>query len=157
MVNRARAATQLVLHEGLRLQVYLDDMGNLTFGVGYNVDARGWDFFEQICGHAITDGTCEKIDAIKVLNADILRVETALRVHWPFYDNLSEVRQRVVLDMAFNMGFRVAGFKATKAAIEAGDWSRAAMEMCKSKWARQVHGRADRLAKMLLTGLDFVA
>ena len=63
--------------------------------------------------------------------------------------------------MAFNMGFGALGFKATIAAIERSDWSRASRELYKSKWAHQVgdgeggkFDRCDRLARMLLTAQE---
>lgn len=145
---------QLVLHEGLRLQEYIDTEDNVTIGVGYNVTARGWNDWARITGKLAGDGmTTTRADALAVLAADLVRVEAAVRVHFPEYGALDVVRQRVVLDMAFNIGFRALGFKQTIAAIHARDWSRASREMYKSKWARQVGQRCDRLARMLLTGL----
>ncbi len=159
---------QLVLHEGLKTHVYTDTKGNLTLGVGYNLTSRGPEAFELIIGRKLIlhDGSkCAAIttreECLKVLEDDILRVARAVSVHWPPYRTLDEVRQRVVVDMAFNMGFKVREFKQAIAAIERRDWSRASRELYKSKWARQVgdgeggkFDRCDRLARMLLTGLE---
>lgn len=175
MVDITRATAQLILHEGLRLQPYLDTEDNWTVLVGYNLSARGWDDIERVLERKVEPphvteeepfGTphLTQHDAIKVLQADIKRVEAAVRVHFPEYDHLNEPRQRVCVDMAFNMGFRALGFKNTIAAIKRKDWSTASREMFKSKWARQVGDgpggkidRCDRLAKMLLTGEDYKA
>jgi lysozyme len=61
----------------------------------------------------------------------------------------------VLCDMAFNIG--VSGlmqFRKMLAAIEANDFERAADEMKKSKWARQVPVRAAALERMMRTGQD---
>lgn len=163
MVDRARMRAQLILHEGLRLKVYPDTEGNSTLGVGYNLTGRGPDFFERIVGHKLRN-VCTRAEALKVLDADIDRVEQAVRVYFPEYDSLNEVRQRVIIDLTFNMGTQVLTFKKAIAALKARDWSAAARELYRSKWAGQVgdgeggqFDRADRLAKMLLTGQDYTA
>jgi lysozyme len=170
-MNATRLAAQLILHEGLRLTPYVDTEGNWTIGVGYNITGRGWSSMEEALGRAVApkDGMTEKAritkaEAMQMLRADITRVEQAVRVHFPTYDQLNEVRQRVVMDMAFNMGFKALGFHQTIEAIKQSDWSRAAREMYKSKWARQVgdgeggrFDRCDRLSKMLLTGVDYTS
>jgi len=173
MVNVSRMLSQLVLHEGLRLQPYLDTEDNWTVLVGYNLSARGWDDIERTLGRKIAPPACTQEepfgnphftndDAMKVLRADIERVQSAVLVYFPEYAALSEVRQRVALDMAFNMGFRALGFKQTIAAVKRRDWSTASRELYKSKWARQVGDgpggrvdRCDRLSRMLLTGDDY--
>lgn len=171
MVDEQKMEAQLILHEGLRLRVYIDTEGNFTLGVGYNLTARGPQFFESVIGRrlALTDGaTCVEIitrdEALAVLRADIQRVQTAVRTHFPEFDTLNEVRQRVVVDMTFNIGTGVLQFKRAIAAVKRRDWTAASRELYKSKWAYQVDdgpggkfGRADRLAKMLLTGNDYQA
>lgn len=165
-MNFDRMETQIVLHEGEELKAYLDTEDNWTMFVGYNLDARGVDFLEEICGRKFTGpyaqltGTHE--ESRLVLRADIKRLHHVIPVHFPEYAELNEVRQRVVLDMAFNMGFRALGFKNTIAAVKRRDWSTAARELYKSKWARQVgdgpggkYDRCERLSNMLLTGADY--
>ncbi len=151
-------------------------MGKWTVGVGYNISDRGVDFLQRVLGRRfdmpIDQITLTRAEALKVLDADIDRVEEAVVVHFPFYTKLNEVRQRVVLDMAFNMGFGALGFKNTRKMVETQDWSGAARGLYNSKWARQVgdgpddspeaakargkhFDRCDRLSRMLLTGKDF--
>lgn len=163
MVNRDRMAEQLILHEGLRLKPYRCSEDYLTVLVGFNVDARGWDELSRILGREVNaDTSFTRSDALTQLATDIDRFERAVIVHFPEYQDLNEVRQRVVLDMAFNLGFRALSFKATIAAMKVRNLSKAVREMYKSKWARQVDdgeggkfGRADRLAQMMLTGVDY--
>lgn len=175
MVNLSRMQSQLTLHEGLRLSPYLDTEGNWTILVGYNLDTRGWDDIEAVLGRQVeapnrTDDApyghphFTDDDAMRVLQADINRFWRAMLVAFPEVVALSEVRQRVCLDMAFNMGYAALGFHKCIDAIRRRDWSRAARELYNSKWSRQVGDgpggkwdRCDRLAKMLLTGQDYTS
>lgn len=164
-MNYPNVEAQLCLHEGVSLRLYKDTLGFDTIGVGYNVAARGMDEFERIIGRKVTlSRTCDCVtreEALKVLGADVTRVESVVILHFPTYKKLNEVRQRVVVDMAFNLGLRALAFKACIEDIEESDWSGAAKELFRSKWAYQVDdgpggkfGRADRLSYMLLTGTD---
>lgn len=169
MVNRERMEAQLILHEGLRTKSYLDTEGYWTVGVGYNISGRGVDFLERITGRKFRGIPYEQItltrdEALAVLRADIDRVEKAVRTYFPEYDELNEVRQRVCVDMAFNLGFKALSFKKTIAWMKVKHWSNAAREMWKSKWSGQVgdgpggkRDRADRLTEMMLTGLDYTS
>jgi lysozyme len=138
-LNTAALLDQLIQHEGLRLKPYKDTVGKLTIGVGRNLDDVG-----------ITED-----EARMMLAADVGRTNAALDRAIPWWRNLDGVRQRVIADMAFNMG--VAGlltFKNTLAAVKEGRWDDASDGMLASKWARQVGGRAVRLARMMETGDD---
>lgn len=178
MVDEKRAAEQLELHEGLRTHAYLDTEGNWTVGVGYNLTGRGVYALETLLGRKfrcpLSEISLSADEARSVLRADIARLDKAIPVYFPKYTALSEVRQRVVLDMAFNMGFKALGFTQTRKYIEQEKWSEAARELFKSRWARQVgdgedqspeaarargahFDRCDRLSKMLLTNLDWTA
>jgi len=57
------------------------------------------------------------------------------------------------MDMAFNMGVpRLCKFKKMWAAIYAGDYNTAAIEMLDSRWATQVGTRAIKLSKAMEEG-----
>ena len=67
-----------------------------------------------------------------------------------YWYGLSEARQRVVVNMMFNLGpNRFNAFKKVNAAIEAGEFQVAADEMIDSKWYRQVGNRAERLEQAM--------
>jgi lysozyme len=58
-----------------------------------------------------------------------------------------------LVDMGFNLGVpRLMKFKRMWEAIEREDFEWAASEMLNSRWANQVGGRADRLAKVMEDG-----
>jgi len=70
----------------------------------------------------------------------------------PFWRELSEVRQLVLLDMAFNLGvFGLTKFQNTLALLEAGEYEAASEEMLNSRWAEQVGQRALNLSQAMRT------
>lgn len=126
----------LVRHEGLRLRLYKDTVGKATIGVGRNIDDRGINRGEAMLmlDNDIVDHT---LDAQKI----------------PVFVKLDPVRQDVLVSMCFNLGLSgVLAFKKFLAALEAGNWAQARIEMMDSKWATQVGNRALELSKMIETG-----
>ena len=125
---------ELVRDEGLRLKPYKDTVGKTTIGIGRNLDDVG----------------ISKDEAYLMLDNDIQRTSDSLDKNLPWWKTLDEVRQRVILNMAYNLGINsLLGFKNTLAAIQAGRYNDAADGMLASKWATQVGDRATRLAKMM--------
>ncbi|MEP5762979.1 MAG: glycoside hydrolase family protein [Halieaceae bacterium] len=154
MIDRVKLKSQLIIHEGNRLEAYICPGGCLTVGVGRNVEANpvtaeiGRDIL------AVGDKVTQE-EAMLLLDADLARYEDEVRAAIPCFDHLSDTRQNVLIDMAFNMG--TAGlmkFRKMLAALEAGEYYRASMEMQDSRWARQVRSRADRLSDMMATGVS---
>ena len=137
MIDRAAMIRQLRLHEGERLKPYRCTAGKLTIGVGRNLEDRG----------------ISAEESAMLLANDIAAEERELLRALPWVATLDEVRQRVLLDMAFNMGIvGLLGFKRTLATIQAGDYQAAATMMLDSRWAKQVGQRAERLSRMMATG-----
>lgn len=129
--------SELIRDEAMRLKPYRDSVGKLTIGVGRNLDDVG----------------ISQVEAAQMLDSDIRRTADALDKALPWWRSLDEVRQRVILNMAFNLGVAgLLGFKNTLAAVQAGKYDDAAAGMLASKWARQVGDRARRLANMMVAG-----
>lgn len=127
----------LIQHEGLQLKPYMDSSNKLTIGVGRNLDDTG----------------ISRDEALLLLHNDINRVETGLDKTIPWWRNLSENRQKVLVSMAFNLGLDgLMRFNRMLAALQDGDYSAAAEEMLASKWAAQVGVRAVELADMMENG-----
>lgn len=167
--DRAKLRAQLTRHEGRRLRVYRCTANKLTCGVGRNLDDVGIRPAEQkalgiTVASIIRDGlTPAQSDAL--LDADIDAVERDLDRELPWWRTLSDVRQRVLLDMCFNLGIGrrarpgapakgLLAFINTLTLIRVGNYTAAASAMCVSLWARQVGQRATRLADMMKTGKD---
>ena len=60
------------------------------------------------------------------------------------FDELSEIRQLILIDMAYNLGPRLNGFKRMQKAIIDKDFDQASEEMKNSLWYRQVKSRGVR-------------
>ena len=135
---RARdiALEALMRDEGLRLKPYLCTAGKQTIGYGRNLDDVG----------------ISEAEAKAMLAADI---EVATQDAKSFattavWDELSDARQAVLINMAFNLGLsRLSQFKRVQANLALHAYEDAAAEMLNSRWARQVPNRAQRLADIM--------
>jgi lysozyme len=132
--------TLLVKHEGLRLFPYKDTAGYLTIGVGHNLTANGL--------------THEQV--MNILEDDINSTLTFLDKGVPWWRTLDEVRQRVMIDLAFNLMGTLLTFKRMLTALQSHAWNVAADELLDSQFATQTGQRAQDLAHMLRTGEDLV-
>lgn len=156
--DRHALIDQLILHEGMELKVYQDHLGIDTIGVGRNLQDRGitdgeLSFMNKLRPEVYDVGITEA-NARFLLSNDIDIVEKELLDAHPCIDRLDDVRIRVVLDMAFNMGIpRLRKFKNMWAGIHDGDYVRAALEMIDSRWAKQTKSRAIRLSDAMKTGV----
>ena len=123
--------------EGLRLLPYRDTVGKLTIGVGRNLDDVGISIAE----------------ANNMLLNDINRVLPQLDKSMPWWRDLSEARQRVLCNMAFNLGItKLLKFTKTLKMMQDGNYKQASEAMRQSLWYRQVGVRAERLAVMMDNG-----
>lgn len=125
---------ELTRDEGQRLKPYRDTVGKLTLGVGRNLDDVG----------------ISEAESDFLLESDIRRVCDGLDAHLHWWRDLDETRQRIIANMAFNLGVPgLLDFKNTLHYIQNRDFDEAAREMLASKWATQVGERAKRLAKLM--------
>jgi lysozyme len=133
----AKLKEELIRDEGMKLKVYKCSAGKNTIGIGRNLDDVG----------------ISASEATYLLQHDIDRVIAELNLRLPWWATQSENRQRVICNMAFNLGIDgLLKFKNTLALMQAGKYEDAAREMLNSRWANQVGSRAKRLAKMMAEG-----
>src|SRR5262249_12279341 len=154
-LDRAKLKNQLIRHEGKRSKVYKDSLGILTIGVGFNLERA--DAKKMIEGlglnfQQVKDGkvglTEEQIG--RLLDHDIDVAIAGCKSIFPKFTDLSDVRQRVLADMMFNLGKpRFGGFKRMIAHVQASEFGKAADEMKNSQWYKQVGGRGKRLEAMM--------
>lgn len=134
----------LMRDEGLRLSAYLDPLSGgepVTIGYGHT-------------GNVHLGTVWTQAQAEQMLIADTTHTIAALDAQLPWWRDLSDVRQDVLVNMGFNLGVTgLCQFRNTLAAMKAARWAQAAAGMLSSQWARQVHARADRLAEQMLTGI----
>lgn len=127
---------QLPDDEGKRLKLYKDSLGIASIGIGRNLEAVGI-----------------RPDEMALMFENDLKDAIALAPKLvPQFESLSDNRKAVIVNMTFNMGEKLLGFKQMLAGIAAGDFNKAADEMLNSTWAKQVGLRASRLSKMMREG-----
>lgn len=145
---------QLKYHEGLELKAYRDSAGILTVGIGHNLEA---DPALPILGRRLREGDpITEEEAIKLFNVDVDKVINQVSDNVPKFATLSQHRQQVLVDMAFNLGIgRLLKFGKMLATINQGNFVMATTEMLNSGWALQVKNRAKRLALMMKEDLSF--
>lgn len=126
--------------EGLRLKPYLDSAvpPRRTIGYGRNLDDHGISIQE----------------AHELLVRDAIKAQRVAAEIVPTWLRLSDVRQNVLANMAFNLGGGgLRKFKHLLAAIAVSDWNAAADAMIASAWYGQVGARAVRLATEMRSGV----
>jgi len=155
--DREDLIKQIAHHEGVVLKVYKDSLGIDTIGIGRNLEHRGIEdlelaHIEKTMSEIYENGITEQ-DAYFLAHRDIEIVEKELLASRPVVEELDNIRQRVLVDMAFNMGIpRLNRFYRMWSAINELDFKSAAVEMLDSLWARQVKSRSDTLAYAMKHG-----
>ena len=130
--------------EGARLIAYPDPLTRGSpWTIGYGHAGR-----EVHPGLVWTEAQAQS-----ALRADVALVVQALDGALPWWRTLSDERQDVLVNMAFNMGVHgLLGFRRMLHLAEAGEFAAAARAMLDSEWAEQVPARAERLARQMQTG-----
>ena len=144
-MNQALLEAELRRDEGVRYWPYKDTMGVQTTGCGHNLQAKplppNWTY------------PLTPAQVTQLLEQDIADTLANLDRNLPWWRDLDEVRQRVVANMAFNLGIgKLLGFKNTLAAMQRGSYAVAAAGMKNSAWFKQVGNRAVRLCKAMESG-----
>mgnify|MGYP000370356201 FL=1 len=137
---------QLKVDEGVKYEIYKDHLGYPTFGIGHLIT-------EDDPEHGEPDGTEISEDRVnEVFESDVAKFVSEAKILFSDLDELPDVAQQVIVNMAFNMGRpRLSKFKNFIAGVNDRDWTRAAEEMMDSRWADQVGARATRLRNLILT------
>lgn len=128
--------SQLVRHEGYRNLPYEDSKGIITIGIGHNMEAK-----------PVADDIIQRW-----FQEDLQEARDFLYNNWPWIQNIDEARRDAFLNMAFNLGSKLKGFRHMFSAAKRGEWNQAAAEALDSVWAAQVGNRAIELAEQIKTG-----
>jgi lysozyme len=143
-MNIDQLREELKTDEGCRYEIYLDHLGLPTHGIGHLILDSDPEYGQEV-------GTPVSEDRVNECFAK--DVETVLSECKKLYSNfelLPEEVQLIIANMMFNMGRpRLSKFVGMRAAVDSGDWHRAAVEMVDSKWYQQVTNRADRLVQRM--------
>lgn len=145
-MDKVKLELELRHDEGVRFVPYKDSLGILTVGVGHNLEAK------PLPPNTVYPLSQEQVSMIAQF--DINETVRDLLLAMPWVAELDEVRQRVLANMAFNLGVnKLLQFVNTLAAVRAKRWEQAAAGMEASRWAAQVGNRAKRLAQAMRTGV----
>lgn len=120
-------------HEGYRPTPYIDSLGVQTIGIGHNL--------HKPLTHAAI---------MQIFHDDVTDAKNDCLHAFPWFSDLSEARQAVLINMCFNLGLlKLQKFVKFLHAVERGNYDTAAEEMLDSLWAKQVKGRAVELATLM--------
>lgn len=159
--DRANLAAEIARDEGDELRVYRCTAGKLSIGKGRNLDDVGISPAETkalgITKASVVRNGISQAQSDALFVNDIARSEADLDRKLPWWRSLDPVRQRVLLNMCFNMGIGNAqrgllSFRNTLELIRTGRYAAAAKGMAASRWHDQVGARAVRLEAMMETG-----
>jgi lysozyme len=126
---------ELNVDEGCKAFPYTDTRGCLSIARGRNLTGRGVspDEIEYLFANDVAS-CCRDLDS-----------------HAPWWRALSPSKQRVMLGLVFNLGWqKFSEFHRFLAAMEAGNWPEAALELQDSLWWGQVGLRGPRVVARLL-------
>lgn len=126
----------LIAEEGYRQFPYRDTEGKLTVGIGRNLDDVG----------------ISRAEALYLMSGDIALAAAHCDKNFPFWGGLDAVRQDVFVNLWFNMGGKLLGFKNMIAAATSGDWEGAAGELINSTADHEEPARISALANILKSG-----
>lgn len=142
-LDREKLTKQLIDEEGVCLFAYPDAQGFTTIGIGHLIDHR-------------KGGSIDIDTAYYILNKDIDEKCRQLDVYIHWWRDHNEVRQRLMVDLAFNLGIEgLLRFHNTLQCWQSGDYDGAANHLLDSKVAREQNiDRYQKLAQMLKTGED---
>lgn len=132
-MNMSRLRQNLIREEGLELNMYKCPADHWTIGVGHNLESRG--ISEDI--------------AMAILDEDIETCLAELRVGIRRFADYPEAIQETLVDLCFNMGIsRLLKFSKTlgylEEGLETGNYTKAAIELLNSNYAKQLPARAKR-------------
>lgn len=145
-LDRESVFEQLKIDEGVKYEVYLDHLGNPTFGVGHLIDDDEPEYWCDV-GTSVSE---ERVWSVFNSDLNVAIIECkALYGSGTFHRFPSEV-QEVIINMMFNMGrTRLSKFKKMNSHLYDRDWKLAAAEGRDSLWYNQVTARAERLMTRL--------
>ncbi len=125
--------------EGVKAVPYRDTEGNWTIGVGHNLDNEG------LCSAAINAQLDYDIHTKALLPLD---------EQLPWWRRHPEPVQRAMANLCFNLGItKLLTFRTTISLIQSRQYEKAATNLLKTLYARQVGARAQRIAQLLRDGI----
>lgn len=143
---------RLTYHEGLKLTPYKCSAGKLTIGIGHNIEARPFTEEEKKAIGDWKKGITKNM-AYMILRNDMEICFKDLR-KLGFWYYLDSERRYALLDMCFQLGYEgLSKFKKMLEAIRVKNYDEAYKQCLDSNYHRQTPKRAERIAKLIKTGV----
>jgi lysozyme len=126
----------LIQHERYKQLPYTDSVGKITIGIGRNLTDRGV--------------LPTEIDMM--LDHDVDYFYNFLTTRFIWFQHLNENRQLALIDMCFMGTGHFMEFEKMIAALETGDYEKAADEILNSEYDKQVGQRAIDISNIIRSG-----
>lgn len=124
----------LTFDEGSRRKPYVDTLGNVSIGIGRN----------------LTDVGISPDEVSYLFTNDVITACSDLDLLMPWWRSLPASHQRIMVNLAFNMGAaKLRTFPVFLAAMKDGRWGAAGDALRDSRWFDQVGGRGPRMIQRL--------
>jgi len=126
-------------HEGFVNKIYKDSLGKATIGYGHLVlENEQWEdgkeYSEEELSYVFDNDFKNASDLAFNLIGDIVMKQTS---------------REIIIEMCFQLGYRVSKFKRMWEALKVGDYINASKEMLDSNWHKQTPKRCEYLANIM--------
>lgn len=143
-----RLIALLKTQEGFREWPYKDTEGYWTVMHGHLLSTDKTLSYESAC--QLCNAPCDLDRADVMLRLDAESKWQGLQAVWPWVNNLPQLVQEGLIDMAFQMGVTgVTMFTEMRDALKQGDYGLAENCALNSVWARQTPSRANEVGGMI--------
>lgn len=135
------------VNEGFRANIYQCTAGVDTVGYGFNVNYLEEDEL------ALNNGIVEPMTpeaAHKILELKLEKLKAALIREFSWVEQKPIIVQEALLEMAYQLGIpKMKSFSQTLTYIKEDNYQQAAINLRKSKWAKQTPKRVENLIRSL--------
>jgi len=138
-MNHDLLREMLIRHEGWKKKPYPCTAGEMTIGVGWNMDDVPLP--PDVASYLRMNGSITDAMVARLLVISTDTAERQARAIFQDFPKFSERRQAALADMIFNLGStRFLKFKKTITAVKCGDWEEAARQINDSAYWRELGG-----------------
>lgn len=144
-MDNSKLRDELRFFEGEKHEVYLDSLGYKTAGIGHLLKG-----IEQNLpvGHRISFRQVEEW-----FNSDVIEAIRVAKEFYEDFDSLTEERQRLLVNLCFQLGNKIHQFKTFKASLLLGRYDLAGNALENSKWYTQSGRRGPMIVAAMRSGI----
>ncbi|WP_096023992.1 glycoside hydrolase family protein [Campylobacter lanienae] len=135
------------VNEGFRANIYQCTAGVDTVGYGFNVNYLEED--ELALNKGVVEPMTPEV-AHKILELKLEKLKAALIREFSWVEQKPIIVQEALLEMAYQLGIpKMKSFSQTLTYIKEDNYQQAAINLRKSKWAKQTPKRVENLIRSL--------